>query len=273
MKPKGREAVELWEKHRGRFLLVIGMACFLAAGLLVRFLPPESEIGKDSHRRGRSAVTEQAPPTPPAEAPAHLETPPAEKAQIPSQPRPAPRGVLSVHRDSDGEPEVWCLYVTGSVRNPGVYKLPAGARLFQLVEAAGGLNNFADTVAVNMAAVLEDGLHVHIPRKGENVSENPPPPAGSAVVLSMPRPSAPRGNPALVGIRSAEAKEQGLIDVNRASQEELTALKGIGPALAKSIVEYRQKNGLFRNVEDLLQVRGIGTKKLEGFRGNVIVKP
>jgi competence protein ComEA len=53
----------------------------------------------------------------------------------------------------------------------------------------------------------------------------------------------------------------------------LIALKGIGPALAKSIVEYRRKNGPFKSVEDLVRVKGIGLKKLEGFRGRVVVRP
>jgi competence protein ComEA len=182
-------------------------------------------------------------------------------------------GVLSVPQNVDEVPEEWFLYVTGSVRNPGVYKLSEGSRLFQLIEAAGGLTSLADTVAVNMAAVLEDGLHVHIPRKGENVFENPPVSAGSAAILSTPGHPTSRGSAASAGARTVETKARGLININRASQEELTALKGIGPALAKSIVEYRQKNGLFRNVEDLLQIRGIGPKKLDGFRDDVTVKP
>jgi competence protein ComEA len=156
------------------------------------------------------------------------------------------------------------VYVTGSVRNPGVYKLPMGSRLFHLVEAAGGLNNLADPAAVNMAALLEDGLHIHVPRKNERLPEgsaaDPPVSARSARPQNHPM---PRG----------KTTTGGMIDINRASQEELTSLKGIGPALAKSILEHRQKNGRFRSVEDLLQVRGIGVKKLEGFRDNVTVGP
>jgi competence protein ComEA len=153
-------------------------------------------------------------------------------------------------------------FVTGNVRKPGVYKLPVGSRLFHLVEAAGGLNGLADPAAVNLAAHLEDGLHVHVPKKGDRLPESP---AQPLVTASPPaRSRAPSSSPKKAG---------GIVDVNRASQEELTSLKGIGPVLAKNIVEHRQKNGPFRSVEDLLQVKGIGAKKLEGLRDSVSLGP
>jgi competence protein ComEA len=176
-----------------------------------------------------------------------------------------------------GDAVKWFLYITGSVRKPGVYQLSPGARLFHLVEAAGGLNNFADPVAFNLAAPLEDGMHVHIPKKGERKGER-------AILLDIPLypgtvPSGPRSefresSGSLREKRNAEERNASApIDVNRATEEELIALKGIGPVLAKNIVEYRRKNGRFKSVEDLLRVKGIGPKKLEGFRGSVVARP
>jgi competence protein ComEA len=171
----------------------------------------------------------------------------------------------------------WFLYVTGSVRSPGVYRLPPGTRLVHLVEAAGGLNNLADPAAVNLAAPLEDGMHIHVPKKGERRSEQ-------TVILEVPLaspapapgPDSPRPGSLKSGYRMSSGGRNlpgAPVDVNRATEEELISLKGIGPVLAKSIVEYRRKNGPFKNVEELVRVRGIGLKKLEGFRDRVVARP
>ena len=96
-------------------------------------------------------------------------------------------------------------------------------------------------------------MHVHVPRKGERPTQE------SLAILAptVVRPRTP-GFP---------------IDVNRASEADLTALRGIGPALARRIVAYREANGPFRSVEELAQVKGIGAAKLEGFRDQATVGP
>jgi competence protein ComEA len=175
----------------------------------------------------------------------------------------------------------WFLYITGNVRKPGVYRLPPGSRLVHLVDAAGGMNNFADPAAVNLAATLEDGMHVHIPQKGERAPEQ-------TILLEVPLSPAvtpnQRAKPGGNGLRAAGIPKNSnssknsnpsdaLVDVNRATEEELIGLKGIGPVLAKSIVEYRRKNGPFKSVEDMVRVRGIGLKKLEGFRDRAVARP
>jgi competence protein ComEA len=245
------------------------MACFLGAGLVARSL---------------TAYEEKIENTTP--------TPPAERTETGAETRPRSRGtqkaaavnVLPVQepaarqeeqRQQDSEPEnEWVVYITGRVRRPGVYRLSAGARLFQLVEAAGGLDDQADPVAVNLASSLEDGLHIHVPaRSGQNptteerATRTPAKPDLSNATQSQARQtrSTSRNN------KTTEAS--GPVNVNRASEEELISLKGIGPALAKNIVKDRQANGPFRTVEDLLRVKGIGAKKLEGLRGDVTVGP
>ena len=212
---------DIWTKNQKGAVFAVGMICFLAAGLIVAGSPSPAK----TQAKARVPIA-------------------ADIVAIPE---------FDSEKDArnSAEPQSdWVLYVTGAVRRPGVYNLPPESRLLRLVEAAGGLTPSADPVAVNLAAVLSDGMHVHVPEKGEE------PPA--------------RG--AYAGISGSPASNR-LIDVNRASAEELTALKGIGPALAGNIVDYRLKNGRFRSVDDLLQVNGIGRKKLEGFRDSVAVGP
>ena len=222
----------LWERHRGAFCFAVGMLCFLVAGLMVRTLPSIRErlitLSPSS-----SDVSDRAPSSP----------------RDRNEPRvPSPERMPPAPESGGGD-----LYITGSVRRPGVYRLPPGARTVHLVDAAGGLDGFADPVAVNLAQPLTDGMHIHVPRKGECPSQE------SLAILAptVVRPRAP-GFP---------------IDVNRASEADLTALRGIGPALARRIVAYREANGPFRSVEELVQVKGIGAAKLEGFRDQATVGP
>ena len=233
----------LWERHRGAFCVAVGMICFLAAGTLVRGLPSVREhLSSLPSPSGTRDVRHQEHGGTPASSSREADSsgPSAQHAQ-PTQPAS----------------EEWFLYVTGSVRRPGVYRLPPGTRTVHLVDAAGGLDGFADPVAINLAQPLADGMHVHVPRQGERQPQE-------ALVIAAP--TVRIGPP-------ARSKDGGLIDVNRASETELTALRGIGPALARRIVEYRERNGPFRSVEELVQVRGIGPAKLGGFRDRATVGP
>ena len=134
------------------------------------------------------------------------------------------------------------VYVSGAVARPGVYWLRPGAIAQDLVEAAGGLATDADDNQVNLARRLEDGEHIHVPRRGE-------PAQGSPTGTGQPQ-----------------------VDINRAMSEELDALPGIGPQLAARIVAYREANGPFSTVEELQNVEGIGEKTLEHLRPYVVVR-
>lgn len=128
--------------------------------------------------------------------------------------------------------------VSGAVAHPGLYTLPAGARVADAVEAAGGLTEKADRAAVNLAQPLADGSHVHVPAVGE--ARRTPTPS-----VAFP------------------------VDINRASPDELTAVPGIGPTLAERIVANRP----YSSVDDLLRVPGIGPATLEKLRPYVTVGP
>lgn len=146
-------------------------------------------------------------------------------------------------------------HAAGAVARPDVYRLPPGARVTDLLVAAGGPVAGADLDRLNLAAPLVDGDRVFVPLVGQEV------------------PVAVDGTPAPPG-GAGGAGEGGAgtpVDVNRATEGELEALPGIGPAIAQAIVAERERRGGFSSVEELLEVRGIGEAKLAALIGLVQV--
>lgn len=142
------------------------------------------------------------------------------------------------------------IYLTGGVRQPGVYALVRDALLVEAVEAAGGLSSDALADRVNLASVIQDQGHYHIPREGEdNVPELPGalPEAGGGQIAPAPL----------------------LVDLNRAGSEELQTLPGIGPGLAQRILDYREANGAFARCEELMEVPGIKEAKFDGLKDHL----
>lgn len=158
-------------------------------------------------------------------------------------------GASSPGRSSGGPGVV--VQVAGEVRRPGVYTVPAGARVHEAVERAGGLTRRADPAGVNLVARLGDGQQVIVPRRGA---------AGAPGAVAPPRPAASPG--AAGGPGAAGPK----ISLGSATAEQLDAIDGIGPTLAQRIVEYRQENGGFSSIDELRQVDGIGEKRFESLR-------
>ena len=147
------------------------------------------------------------------------------------------------------------VHAAGAFANPGLYELPAGARVAQLVDAAGGAAPGAVLDALNLAAKLTDGERIYLPRAGE-VAVDAIAGAGGAA-------SAVGGG--------ANGSSAGVVDLNTATLEQLDALPGVGPSTAQAILDYRQEKGRFRSVEELLEVRGIGEAKLAALRRRVKV--
>lgn len=145
---------------------------------------------------------------------------------------------------SQGEGAECVIYVTGAVNNPGVVRLPAGSRVVDAVNAAGGLSEGADLASFNLARIATDGEHIHILRPGEA------PPAGLGGSASAGGTNA--------GATSSAGAAPGCVDLNTASESELQALDGVGPKLAERIATYRDQQGGFSNVEQLVEVPGIG---------------
>ena len=145
---------------------------------------------------------------------------------------------------STTRPTSLLVHAAGAVRRPGVYELRAGSRVTDLIDAAGGPTDDADLDQLNLAAPVNDGERVYVPRVGEIVLA-----AGSGTTTS---PSGP-------------------LNLNTATLEQLDELPGVGPATARAIIDERDRRGGFASVDDLLDVRGIGPSKLEALRDLVTV--
>ncbi len=145
---------------------------------------------------------------------------------------------------------------TSSARSPGPESspCPAGARILDAVEAAGGATDEADLQRINLAAGLSDGAQIRLPKIGENTESLPLVVGGDS------------------GGLEGDGPGSGLVNINLASAAEMEALLGVGPALAAAIVEHREKNGPFASAESLLDVRGIGPAKLEAMIEQVAVR-
>jgi competence protein ComEA len=159
----------------------------------------------------------------------------------PSQPPPVKVG------GSGAEPSKRGLYVhvAGAVRRPGLYRLSGSARVGAALERAGGPLRRADLSAVNLAAAVEDGQQIKVPRVGER-------PAVAA--------------PADAAGGAAAAAGGAKLSLASATVEQLDQLDGIGPTLAKRIVQFREEKGGFRSVEQLRDVEGIGEKRFAALR-------
>jgi competence protein ComEA len=142
------------------------------------------------------------------------------------------------------------VQVAGLVRRPGVYRLPVGARTFQAIEAAGGSLGRGDPGSLQLAARLSDGARVEVPAK-----------ARAAVG------SAPGGAAAAAGPGSGST---GPVSLSSATVEQLDSLDGIGPALAKRIIQWRQTHGGFSSIAELDRVPGIGPAKYEAIKDSVV---
>jgi competence protein ComEA len=147
------------------------------------------------------------------------------------------------------------------VRKAGVYILPSGSRVVDAIAQAGGAAENADLEQLNLAEPLADAMKVDVPVKGQQLAV----PAGiaySASSTGTQDASAPRSG----RHRSSRSGSHKLaagqtIDINTASESELTQLPGVGPSLARRIVEYRTANGPFQLPDDLQNVSGIGANK------------
>ena len=146
---------------------------------------------------------------------------------------------FAVPPTSIATPDSLLVHVVGAVNKPGVYKVADGSRLFEVVFLAGGFRPDADQAGVNLAAVVSDGEQIYVPIAGETRTA--------------------------ISSRSA-AERTGKVNINRASVTDLEVLPGIGPTTAAAIVAYREANGAFSSIEDLLRVTGIGDAKLAAIR-------
>ncbi len=154
--------------------------------------------------------------------------------------------------------------VTCDISGAIVYTLKYGARLNELIAAAGGLTSKAQIEKVNRALILRDQDKVHIPYHGEKLKENE--------IVSSVNSSSNSGE--LDNSSQSESANQASgakVNINTANTADLQKLSGIGAKKAEQIIAYRQKNGNFKSIEDLKQVSGIGDKTFEALRSQLEV--
>ena len=138
-------------------------------------------------------------------------------------------GTTMLSETTEDDPHMVYVYVCGAVRDPGVVEVPEGSRAEEALRLAGGMTAEADLFYVNLAETVTDGQKLYFPTAEE---------AGALEAV-------------------VKAAEEGLVNINTASAEELCALPGIGTSRAADIVRYREKNGAFQTKEDIMKVSGI----------------
>jgi competence protein ComEA len=149
------------------------------------------------------------------------------------------------------------VYVCGDVRHPGVYEFGPNRRVTDGIARAGGALPDADLEQLNLAEPLSDAMKIDVPKKGEHLALAAPEEAPASGGSHHRRARSHTG-------RSSHKLQPGqTLDVNTASESELTSLPGVGPGLARRIVEYRTANGPFQSVDDLQNVSGIGPSKFD----------
>lgn len=146
------------------------------------------------------------------------------------------------------------VYVCGAVQRPDVYEISADSRIVDAVSAAGGFAIDAYPEAMNLAETVSDGSRIYVPTKEEVDA--------LAVVYSD------TGS----GSGGTTSDSTGRVNINTATLEELTTLPGIGDTRARAIIDYREQNGAFGNIEDIMQVTGIKEKSFSKIKDSICVK-
>lgn len=157
--------------------------------------------------------------------------------------------------------ETIVIHITGEVKKEGVIYLEEGARIIDAIKEAGGETKQADLSQVNLAYELQDGQKIYIPNKNEKITE---------YIVD-------NSNENLMNNQNTNKSDSGSndknikININTATLAELDNLPGIGPSTAQKIIEYREKNGKFKKIEDIQNVKGIGEAKYEDIKEKITV--
>lgn len=135
------------------------------------------------------------------------------------------------------------VHVCGAVKNPGVYELGYGSRVMDAVKIAGGFKKNAREEYLNLAELVEDQQKIYVPDKNEVIED----------------------------ISEGKSSGSKKININKASKEELKSLTGIGDAKADAIIEYRENNGRYQKIEDIMKITGIKDAMFNKIKDNISV--
>lgn len=150
--------------------------------------------------------------------------------------------------------ETIMVHIDGEVVTPGIISLKAGSRIADAIQACGGTTDISDISKINLAYELKDGQKVYIPsiydvEDVEYIQND----AGNNVIIPD------------------TSSSSALVNINSATQAELDSLPGIGPSTATKIIDYRNKNGDFKKIEDIMNVSGIGESKFNNIKNYICI--
>lgn len=147
------------------------------------------------------------------------------------------------------------IHITGCIKNQGIIEIKEGARIADAIEAAGGITEDADIEKVNLAYIVKDSQKIYIPSiYDKDDTEYISIESGNNVV-----------------IEDKKKGEKNMVNINSATQTELEQLPGIGPSTALKIINYREKNGKFKTIEEIKEIPGIGDSKFNNIKDNIEV--
>lgn len=214
----------IFEFVRDYIYIILGVVCVIVVGAIY-------VVGRGS---SSAEIVREGEPIPVAlDFPATVD--PTPEPEVEPVYEPSPPLVPEV-------PATIFVHVVGEVYNPNVFALPYGSRVFEVIEMAGGLTDYANAAAVVKSAVLQDEMQIRVPAIGEDV--------GEVFIFAEA--------PAVAASASAAAiQADGRVNINTATEAELQTLTGIGPSRAQAIVRFRETHGNFSSVEELTRVPGI----------------
>jgi len=143
--------------------------------------------------------------------------------------------------------------IKGAVKQPGMYAISDNMRLIDMVETAGGFLENADTSQVNYSQLVSDQMVIYVPEKGEQLSSATLQAATQGTTLT------------------SQTENQGKVNINTADSAALQQLNGIGEKKAEKIIQYREQHGSFKNIEELMDVSGIGEKTFESLKDLITI--
>ena len=238
------------EQYKG---LVFGILVALTGGLAVWWY-----LNQSSGPTPATALNIILPTETPTSSPTATETASPTSTNTPT---PAPTNT----------PQPLRVYISGAVNKPGVYFVQPGSIISDVIVLAEGAIETADLEVVNLAIQLKDQQQIHIPTQADNL---PTPPVISSGVDATPTPPPtlpPKAANSQITPANPASTTGNLINLNTASAAELEIIKGIGPATAEKIIAYREANGGFKSIEEIVEVKGIGPVTLEKMRAQITV--
>lgn len=158
----------------------------------------------------------------------------------------------SKYTESESEKSIF-VYVCGHIKRPDVYELPAGSRVYEAINAAGGASDDADLTLLNLADILSDGQKIFVPAEGEQL------------------PAEVYGGKDPEDEGQTASASDGIVNINTAGKDILKTLPGIGDAKAEAIISYRLDTGGFSSIEEIMNVPGISSGTFEKISGRITI--